>query len=71
MPRHDAASPAEGRPPRRHPDPEKWRGEQGRRLDEERDDLGAARPHAGPAEEDEQPQSPGAKPLHKTQQQQH
>jgi hypothetical protein len=64
MPRHDAAIPAEGRPPRRHPDHEKWR-------DEEHDDLRTARPHAGPAEEGEQPQSPGAKPLHKTQQQQH
>ncbi|VTU13438.1 hypothetical protein [Variovorax sp. RA8] len=69
MPRHDAASPV-GRWPRRHPDDEK-RDEQVRRLAEEHDKLRAARPNAGPAEEDEQPQSPGAKPLHKTQQQQH
>jgi hypothetical protein len=42
-----------------------------RRLDEEHDHLERPRPHAGPAEEGEQPQSPGAKPLHKKQEQQH
>lgn len=68
MPRHVAPSPAEERRPQRDPHDEKWRDEQVRRLDEEHGDL---RPHAGPAEEGEQPQSPGAKPLHKTQQQQH
>ena len=71
MPRHDAPSPAEGRRPRRDPDSEQLRDEQVRRLDEEHDALQRVRPHAGPAEEGEQPQSPGAKPLHKTQQQQH
>lgn len=71
MPRHDAPSPAEGRRPRRDPGYEKWRDEQARRLDEEHGNPRAVRPHAGPAEEEEQPQSPGAKPLHKTQQQQH
>ena len=71
MPRHDAPSPAEGRRPRRDPDSEQLRDEQVRRLDEEHDNLHGPRPHAGPAEEGEQPQSPGAKPLHKTQQQQH
>ena len=71
MPRHDAPSRAETRRPRRDPDYEKWRDEQMRRLDEEHDNLHRPRPHAGPAEEEEQPQSPGAKPLHKTQQQQH
>jgi len=71
MPRHDAPSRAETRRPRRDPDYEKWRDEQVRRLDDEHDNLHGPRPHAGPAEEGEQPQSPGAKPLHKTQQQQH
>ena len=71
MPRHDAATPAGGRRPRRDPDYEKWRDEQVRKLDEEHDHLQRPRPHAGPAEEGEQPQSPGAKPLHKKQEQQH
>jgi hypothetical protein len=68
MPRHDAPSRTDAHRTRRDPDYEKWRDEQARRLGEERDDL---RPDAGPPEEGEQPQSPGAKPLHRTQQQQH
>jgi len=60
---HHGPSVPERRRARRDPDDE--------RLDEEDDTLPHKRPHAGPADEGEQPQSPGARPLHKTQQQQH
>ncbi|VTU14955.1 hypothetical protein H6CHR_00070 [Variovorax sp. PBL-H6] len=62
MPRHDVLRRAEMRPARREADYERWRDE---------DDVQRVRPHAGPDGGGEQLQSPGAKPLHRTQQQQH
>jgi len=74
MPRHDVPSRSEGRPARGGPHHERWRDEHPHELDEEEEEKNAApriRPDAGPPVEEEQPQSPGAEPLHKTQQQQH
>jgi|EndMetStandDraft_2_1072991.scaffolds.fasta_scaffold914975_1 hypothetical protein len=71
MPRHDVPRRAEIRRPPRDPDYERWRDEYMRRLDKADEDSRRVRPDAGPTDADEQPQSPGAEPLHKKQEQQH
>ncbi|VTU17865.1 hypothetical protein H4CHR_00072 [Variovorax sp. PBS-H4] len=71
MPRHAVPRRPEMHRPQRDPDSERWRDEYMRRFEEEHGERRTLRPHAGPADVGEQPQSPGAKPLRKTQQQQH
>jgi hypothetical protein len=83
MQKHDDAGRA--RRPQRGPDYEQWRNEQMRRLDEdyeafrreryerfarEFESWREARARPAAEQEEPEPQSPGAKPLAKTQQQQ-
>jgi len=71
MGRPDARSRVEEHRPRPDPEHEPWRDEETRQLDEEHEQLPRGRPHGGPAEVGELSQSPGAEPLHKTEEQQH